>query len=131
MTDKLSEHQKFFKETKEKLGTIIDKFGSDKVYNSIEMVNGVRERRGISRIVYIPVSSKERGKVFLGVSTAQSSVNFKYPLLHQSDQESLRTIPISEIPAELKKQYKVNMIKKLKKLESKLGHFNVATRESQ
>ena len=131
MTDKLSEHQKFFKETKEKLGTIIDKFGTDRVYNSIEVVNGVKERRGGSRIVYIPVSSKESGKVFLGVSTAIGSVGFKYPLLHQSDQAELKTISISEIPTELKKQYRVNMIKKLKKLESKLGHFNVATRESQ
>jgi hypothetical protein len=131
MTDKLSEHQKFFKETKEKLGTIIDKFGTERVYNNIGVVNGVKERRGNSRMVYIPVSQRDTARVFLGVSTAPSSAGFKYPLLHSREKKSLKTISLSDIPPELKKHYRLNMIKKLKNLQSKLGHFNVATQESQ
>jgi hypothetical protein len=129
----LLEHQKFFKETKERLGTIIDKFGTDRVYNNIEVVDGIRERKGNSRIVYIPVSAKEKKqRVFLEVSTIPRSANFKYPLLHRGEKlMSLTTLHPSDIPPELKRQYRANIINKLKKLESRLGNFNVSTRESQ
>jgi hypothetical protein len=133
MTEKaLREHQKFFKETKEKLGNIISEFGTDAVYNNIEVVNGVRDRRGRSRVVYIPVSAKKPKKVFLEVSTVTKSAGFRYPLLHSGEQVvSLTSLDISEIPPELKRQYRQNMIEKMRKLRSKLAHFNVRTRESQ
>jgi hypothetical protein len=110
---------------KKGLADLVRTFGTDAVYNQVPSIGGQQERRGRSRIVYIPADSDKRKTVFLEISTAKTGK--KIPLFKSLEATSITSVGYSGIPAAKRQEYQRNILANIERMKQQLGCNNTTS----
>jgi hypothetical protein len=118
--DGLEAYYAYMDPIKKAFGELITQFGTEKVYAGVPSIGGKQERRGRSRVVYIPAGSTEGGeKIALEISAVgPKSRSFANPHLMREGPDYFGT---GGVPEDKKPEYQKNILENMEKLKKLLS----------